>query len=69
MSELYDLHTFTASLVGLTKDDALARLQARGLTARVVREDRGSVIMTEDHNLARVNLTIVGGLVTVATIG
>lgn len=59
----------TNSVVGMSKDEALAELKRRGLSARITREEGKSFMCTADVRFNRMNLTIEGGKVTRAEIG
>jgi hypothetical protein len=57
------------SVVGMTKDDALAALKRQGLSVRITREEGKSFMCTADVRFDRMNLHIEGGIVTRAEIG
>jgi hypothetical protein len=60
---------FAATTVGMTEGDALEAIEEAGLIARVVAEDGEYFAVTEDYVTTRVNLVLVGGVVTEATAG
>jgi hypothetical protein len=58
-----------AALVGMTEADAIALIEAQGWTSRISARDGEYFALTMDLRTDRVNLEIVDGVVTVATIG
>jgi hypothetical protein len=58
-----------AALVGMTEADAIAVIEEQGWTSRISARDGEYFALTMDMRADRVNLEIVDGLVTVATIG
>lgn len=60
---------FAATVIGLSTDEAIARIEVEGFIARVVAEDGEYFAVTEDYVTTRVNLVIVDGVVTEATAG
>ncbi len=57
------------ALVGLTEDEALDVAESSRWTVRVVARDDERFAVTDDYSTTRVNLTIVAGIVTSATVG
>jgi hypothetical protein len=60
---------FAATTIGMTESDAVEAIEEAGLIARVVAEDGEYFAVTEDYVTTRVNLVLVGGVVTEATAG
>lgn len=60
---------FAATLIGFAEQEAIDAIEAEGLIARVVARDGEYYAVTEDYSVSRINLVIVGGLVTEATVG
>jgi hypothetical protein len=60
---------FAATTIGMTEGDAVEAIEEAGLIARVVAEDGEYFAVTEDYVTTRVNLVLVGGVVTEATAG
>lgn len=60
---------FAATVIDLSTDEAIERIEAEGFIARVVAEDGEYFAVTEDYVTTRVNLVIVDGIVTEATAG
>ena len=56
-------------LIGLKQSEAEAMIRASGLRIRVVSRDGKHFILKTDYRLDRVNLTVVGGVVTKAMVG
>lgn len=61
--------SLAVSLIGLTEADAMTKVRAAGLTARIVARDGQSFAVTMDFRPDRINLTIMGGKVSKATLG
>jgi hypothetical protein len=61
--------TFPKNLVGLTEEDAKAKITALGMKCRVRNRDGERFMGTCDYRLDRVNLSISDGKVSNATIG
>lgn len=57
------------SVVGLTEEDAKAKIAAAGLKCRIRNKDGQAFIGTCDYRTDRVNLGIANGKVTSASIG
>lgn len=57
------------TVVGMTAKDAEAAVVAAGLTYRVISEDGEPLAATADYRADRVNVDIVDGTVTAATVG
>jgi hypothetical protein len=57
------------ALVGMTEADAIAVIEEQGWTSRISARDGEYFALTMDFRSDRVNLEIVDGVVTVATIG
>lgn len=58
-----------SSLLGLTESDAVTTIEAAEMKARVRSREGQAFIGTCDYRTDRVNLHIMGGKVTKATIG
>jgi hypothetical protein len=58
-----------AALVGMTEAEAIALIEGQGWTSRISARDGEYFALTMDLRTDRVNLEIVDGVVTVATIG
>lgn len=58
-----------SALVGMTEADAIAVIEEQGWTSRISARDGEYFALTMDFRSDRVNLEIVDGVVTVATIG
>jgi hypothetical protein len=58
-----------AALVGMTEDEAISVIEEQGWTSRISARDGEYFALTMDLRADRVNLEIVDGVVTVATIG
>jgi heat shock protein HslJ len=58
-----------ADVVGLPEAEAQAAVEGAGLTFRVVSRDGESFAVTDDYSLTRINVVVVDGAVTEATIG
>ena len=54
-------------VMGMTKAQAIAYIEAEGLTVRIASEDGESFALTEDYTDSRINLDIIVGLVVGAT--
>jgi heat shock protein HslJ len=59
----------TADVVGMPEAEAQAAVEGAGLTFRVVSRDGESFAVTDDYSLTRINVVVVDGAVTEATIG
>jgi hypothetical protein len=57
------------SVVGLTEKDAVDKIKASGMKARVMRRDNESFFGIADYRTDRMNLEIDSGIVTKADIG
>ncbi|MBN3757184.1 hypothetical protein G3N95_29875 [Paraburkholderia sp. Tr-20389] len=57
------------SVVGMTKEKAIAKLKRQGLSVRISREEGKSFMVTADMRWDRMNLVIEGGKVIKASIG
>lgn len=53
----------------LPEETAIRIAQHTGRIARIVKKDRTTYIITQDYRTDRINLTILDGIVTGATIG
>lgn len=60
---------FAATVVGMTEPGAVAAIEAAEYVARVVARDGEYFMVTEDYVVTRINLVVVNGLVTEATVG
>jgi hypothetical protein len=60
---------FAATVVGLEEEVAIGRIEEEGFIARVVARDGEYYAVTEDYVTTRINLVIVAGIVTEATVG
>ena len=67
--QLQRTEEFASTVIGLGEQDAIDAIEAEGLIARVVARDGEYYAVTEDYSVSRINLVIVGGLVTEATVG
>lgn len=56
-------------VVGMAETEAQAAVEGAGLTYRVVSRDGTGLAVTEDYSVSRINVAIVDGQVTEATIG
>jgi heat shock protein HslJ len=56
-------------VVGLPEDDAQAAVEGAGLTFRVISRDGEGLAATDDYSVSRINVAIVDGKVTEASIG
>ncbi|HSO03877.1 MAG TPA: META domain-containing protein [Candidatus Limnocylindrales bacterium] len=56
-------------VVGMAESEAQAAVEGAGLTYRVVSRDGTGLAVTEDYSVSRINVAIVDGQVTEATIG
>lgn len=56
-------------VVGLPEDDAQAAVEGAGLTFRVISRDGEGLAATDDYSVSRINVDIVDGKVTEASIG
>jgi heat shock protein HslJ len=56
-------------VVGMPVAGAQAAVEGAGLTFRVVSRDGTALAVTDDYSLSRVNVAVVGGVVTEATLG
>lgn len=56
-------------VVGLPEDDAQAAVEGAGLTFRVISRDGEGLAATDDYSVSRINVAIVAGKVTEASIG
>ncbi|HYN57450.1 MAG TPA: META domain-containing protein [Motilibacterales bacterium] len=56
-------------VLGLAEADAQAAVEGAGLTYRVISRDGEGLAVTDDYRLSRINVAIVDGKVTEATIG
>lgn len=54
-------------VMGMTKAEAIAYIESKGLTHRIATEDGDSFALTEDYTDTRINLDILIGLVVGAT--
>ena len=54
-------------VLGMTKAEAIAFIESKGLTYRIASEDGESFALTEDYTDSRINLDILVGLVVGAT--
>jgi hypothetical protein len=61
--------TFPKNLVGLTEDEAKAKITDLGMKVRIRNRDGETFMGTCDYRRDRVNLSIDNGKVTNATIG
>jgi uncharacterized lipoprotein YbaY len=59
----------TAQVLGMSEDDARARIEAAEMSARIVMRNGEAFAGTADYRLDRVNLTIEDDVVTEATLG
>jgi hypothetical protein len=57
------------TVVGMTKEKAIAKLKQQGLSVRITREEGKSFMVTADMRWDRMNLVIEGGKVISASIG
>lgn len=60
------------AVLGMPEDEAIATIEgvsSMKLTARIVRRDAQTFLVTEDYSPTRVNLSIHAGIVTDATVG
>ena len=56
-------------LIGLTEAAAVDEAESGGWVVRVVARDGENYLVTQDYSLSRVNLTVVGGIVTSVSVG
>ena len=56
-------------VVGMPVAGAQAAVEGAGLTFRVVSRDGTALAVTDDYSLSRINVTVVDGVVTEATLG
>jgi hypothetical protein len=59
----------TTDVLGMAEAEAQAALEDSGLTFRVVSRDGTGLAVTDDYSVSRINVAIVDGRVTEATIG
>ena len=57
------------SVIGLSKEEAIAKLNAQGYHARITNQDGKSKAVTADLNPSRVNLHVDNGKVVKAYLG
>ena len=58
-----------AEVLGMPEAEAQAAVEGAGLTYRVVSRDGKALAVTDDYSVTRINVAIVDGTVTEATIG
>lgn len=59
----------TTSVLGMAESEAQAAVEGAALTFRVVSRDGTGLAVTDDYSVSRINVAIVEGKVTEATIG
>jgi hypothetical protein len=67
--QLSPAEEFAAVAAGMTESEAQAGADAAGLTLRVVSRDGEPLPATMDYRLDRVNVALVDGVVTEASVG
>lgn len=60
---------FALTVVGMTEEQAIEAIEEAGFVARVIARDGEFFAVTEDYSVTRINLVIVDGDVTEATVG
>ena len=64
-----EARAMAATVVGMGEAEAQAAVEGAGLTYRVISRDGEGLAATDDYSVSRINVAIVAGKVTEATIG